>query len=274
MTARFSLEIKHPVPPVDALDMWVLVPGPVVGATPTAVRARRDLVTAQGIVWLRDRLMFAYLAPSNYTETGREPDAAGTGVVEQQRLRDAFPRRRAQELAACPVEGSAEVGKLPLDYVASLARDTTRVTYSETRAKKKSSIPLPPTAFQDAHLVRTVTTLAPEYSRWIRYAYGDSKEWDDEAGCVLVLWERVAPKLGKLQAKTLKRAQGLAHMAVQDHKLLKNCGIERHCGVAVALLLGVSEVNYRQHWVGRWQAMHDELDKLDTEALEALWKAL
>lgn len=277
MTAHedFSLEIRHPFPPVDDLECWVLLPGP---CSRPVIRQRSTVPvgpTAQDLVWLRDWLLFAYLAPTGYRESeGPEPEPTWVAVDERKPLRDAFPRARAAELGECPLEGAEAPGRLPFDYVASLARDTTRVTCSETRAKKKSSVPLGPTAFEDAHLVRTVATLAPEYSRWIRYTYADSKEWADEAGNVAELWARVVPKLGKLQAKTLQRAKGLAHLAVQSHKLRKNCGIERYCGVALALLLGVSDVNYRQHWAPRWAAMHEALDRLDTGALEALWKKL
>lgn len=276
MSARenFSLEIRHPFPPVADLECWVLLPGP---CSRPVVR-RREAVpvgpTAQDLVWLRDWLLFAYLAPTGYRETERPPEPDGVGVIETGRLRDAFPRQRASVLAECPLDGDAEAKNLPFDYVATLARDTTRVTCSETRKKKKSAIPLGPTAFEDAHLVRTVATLPTELSRWIRYAYADSLEWDDQAGCVMLLWSRVQAQLGKMQAKTLQRAKGLAHLAVQHHKFLKNTGTPRYDGPELSILLGVTEVNYRQHWAARWDAMQSSLDGLDTEALSALWKRL
>lgn len=276
MTAResFSLEIRHPFPPVDDLECWVLLPGP---CSRPVIRQRSTVPagpTAQDLVWLRDWLLFAYLAPTGYRETDHPPEPDGVGVIETARLRDAFPRQRANDLAECPVEGEEAAKKLPLDYVATLARDTTRVTCSETRKKKKSAVPLGSTAFEDAHLVRTVATLPTEQSRWIRYAYADSVQWDDESGCVLTLWARVVPQLGKMQGKTLRRAKGLAHLAVQHHKHLKNAGLSRYDGPHLALLLGVSDVNYRQHWRARWEAMQSALDEIDTGALEALWKKL
>lgn len=276
MTARqsFSLEIRHAFPPVDDLECWVLLPGPCSRPVITGRSKAPAGPTAQDLVWLREWLLFAYLAPTDYRETDRPAEPDGVGVIETARLRDAFPRYRANDLAECPLEGSDEAKRLPFDYVASLARDTTRVTVSETRKKKKSAIPLGPTAFEDAHLVRTVATLAPELSRWIRYAYADSLAWDDEAGCVVTLWASVAPQLGKMQGKTLQRAKGLAHLAVQHHKHLKNAGASRYDGPALALLLGVSDVNYRQHWRARWDAMQSVLDELDTGALEALWLKL
>jgi hypothetical protein len=276
MTARqsFSLEIRHAFPPVDDLSCWVLLPGPFSRPVVTKRSKAPAGPIAQDLVWLREWLLFAYLAPTDYRETDRPAEPDGVGVIETARLRDAFPRYRANDLAECPLDGDDEAKRLPFDYVASLARDTTRVTCSETRKKKKSAMPLGPTAFEDAHLVRTVATLAPELSRWIRYAYADSLVWDDEAGCVVTLWARVAPQLGKMQGKTLQRAKGLAHLAVQHHKHLKNAGQSRYDGPALALLLGVSDVNYRQHWRARWDAMQSVLDKLDTGALEALWKQL
>ena len=280
MTTRpnFSLEIRHTPPPVESVESWALRVLDVIHMPPS-VQIRRgrsgSAPIAQDLVWLREWLLFAYLAPTGYRESeGPEPVATWVAVDERKPLRDAFPRSRAAELGECPLEGAEAPGRLPFDYVASLARDTTRVTCSETRAKKKSSIPLGPTAFEDAHLVRTVATLATEQSRWIRYAYADSVVWDDEAGCVVTLWARAAGQLGKMQGKTLRRAKGLAHLAVQHHKHLKNAGKSRYDGQHLALLLGVSDVNYRQHWRARWDAMQSVLDELDTGALEALWKKL
>jgi hypothetical protein len=274
MTAKLSIEIRHPAPPPGAFECWVLLPGPDAG--PLAKRRYKAPAgpMAQDLVWLRDRLMFAYLAPGDYRETERPSDADGCGVIETGRTRDAFPRARAADLAECPLDGADESTKLPFDYVATLARDTTRVTCSETRKKKKSAIPLGPTAFEDAYLVRTVATLAPELSRWIRYTYADSIDWNDEAGNVLAAWESALPQLGKMQGKTLQRAKGLAHLAVQHHKHLKNSGKSRYDGPALALLLGVSDVNYRQHWRARWDALQSALDQIDTRALETLWRAL
>ena len=278
MTAHheLSLEIRSPFPPVADLDTWVLLPGPY--SRPVVSKRSSKAPTgpiAQDLVWLREWLMFAYLAPTNYREAeGPEPEPSWVVVAERPPLRDAFPRARAAELGECPVADDAAPGRLPFDYVASLARDTTRVTCSETRPKKKSSVPLGSTAFEDAHLIRTVTTLEPEQSRWIRYAYGDSLVWEDEAGCVVTLWERVSPQLGKMQGKSLQRAKGLAHLAVQHHKHLKNAGQSRYDGPDLARLLGVTDVNYRQHWSARWGAMQSVLDKLDVGALEALWLKL
>ena len=279
MNAReFSLEIRHTLPPVEPVESWVLqapspAPALIVSAAPRFPAASKPM--AQDLVWLRDWLLFAYLAPTKYREPeGPEPEPTWVAVEERPPLRDAFPRSRAAELGECPLDGADAPGRLPFDYVVSLARDTTRVTCSESRPKKKSSIPLGPSAFEDAQLIRTVATLEPEQSRWIRYAYADSLVWDDEAGCVVTLWERALPVLGKMQGKTLQRAKGLAHLAVQHHKRLKNSGQTLHEGPALARLLGVTDVNYRQHWRARWDVLQDVLDKLDTGALEALWRKI
>ncbi|WP_122516769.1 bacteriophage antitermination protein Q [Pseudomonas viridiflava] len=264
--------------PALPVDSWVLLVAESAPEAPRAALVRRSRAApkpmAQDLVWLRDWLLFAYLAPTDYRETDRPPEADGVGVVETDRLRDAFPRYRANELGECPLDGCEDTKRLPFDYVASLARGTTRVSCSETRKKKKSAIPLGPTAFEDARLIRSVATLEPEQARWVRYAYGDSLVWDDEAGCVVALWQRSAPQLGKMQGKSLQRAKGLAHLAVQHHKRLKNAGTCLHAGPDLARLLGVTDVNYRQHWAPRWAVMQSELDKLDVGALEALWLKL
>ena len=145
---------------------------------------------------------------------------------------------------------------------------------SETRPKKKGAIPLGPFAFQDAHVVKVVGSMATEYGQWLRYGYGDSKEWADEAGLVVALWARIEPKLGKIQAKTRKLVQALAHLAVQNFRSLANSGRTVHPAFRLRELLGVSESNWDQHWAKRWQLCEDELWLLDGEALADLLKRL
>lgn len=155
---------------------------------------------------------------------------------------------------------------------AEMARVVTRVKASETRPKKGSTMPLPPWAFDNARMVQAIGRLPVEHQYWLRYAYADSREWSDEAGVVGLLWAGFQPTLGRAQGKTLARAKGLAHLAVQDHKARKNSGRSIHEPARVRELLGVKESNWDQHWCPRWQAMHRLMDRIDREALAALWE--
>lgn len=263
----FALEIRHAAPTSSAAECWVELED----AAPVARRPRPAWrvpeVTLQDLQWLRERLLFAFLAPGDYRDD--RPPQKIVGAYDTSCTRDAFPRWRAEELAECPADGG-QAKRLPLDYVASLARDTTRVTVSETRKKKASSDPLPPSAFDDARLVRIVAAQAPACRHWLRYAYADSKEWADEAGAVVELWARVAPGLGKMQAKTLAKAKGLAHLAVQHGKRYANAGTELYSAARLAELLGVTTSNYDQHWRPRWKALLEALERLDEQALRAV----
>lgn len=155
---------------------------------------------------------------------------------------------------------------------AEMARVVTRVKASETRPKKGSTMPLPPWAFDHARLVQAIARLPAEHQCWLRYAYADSREWSDEAGVTRRLWAGFALTLVSAQAKTLARAKGLAHLAVQDHKARKNHGRGNHEPAEVRALLGVKESNWDQHWCPRWQAMHRLMDTIDRDALAALWE--
>lgn len=263
----FTIDIRHSAPAVPAVECWVeLTDQPAMPRRPR-LPWRAPEITDQDLQWLRERLMFAFLAPSDYRDD--RPEQKTPGAFDSTRTRDAFPRYRAQELSVCPTEGG-ESRRLPLDYVASLARDTTRVTVSETRKKKSSSHPLAPSAFDDARLVRIVGALEPKHRHWLRYAYADSKAWEDEAGAVVELWARVAPGLGKLQAKTLQKLKGLAHLAVQHGKRRANAATELYKAARLAELLGVTTANYDQHWRPRWQVLGEAVDGLDREALRAV----
>lgn len=263
----FSLEIRHAAPSAPTVERWVELDEDC----EIPRRPRRPwsppAITEQDLQWMRDRLLFAFLAPSDYRD--ERPPEKPTGVFDTTCTRDAFPRYRAQELAECPAE-AGEARRLPFDYVAALARDTTRVTVSETRKKKSSSHPLAPSAFDDARLVRIVGAMEPKHRHWLRYAYADSKAWEDEAGAVVELWGRVVPAMGKLQAKTLQKLKGLAHLAVQHGKRRANAGTELYKAGRLAELLGVTTANYDQHWRPRWQALLNEVDRLDREALRVV----
>jgi len=245
---------------------WIEISEPASNPVRLPQAWRPPGVTMQDLQWMRDRLLLAFLAPGDYREDRPPQKAAGAYCTS--RTREAFPRWRAEELAECQTEG-AQARRLPIDYVASLARDTTRVTFSETRKKKTSSHPLPPSAFDDARLVRIVAAQAPAYRHWLRYAYADSKDWPDEAGAVVELWARAAPALGRMQAKTLAKAKGLAHLAVQHGKRYANAGTELYSAARLAELLGREVSNYDQHWRPRWKALLGALERLDEEALRA-----
>lgn len=237
-----------------------------------APRPRRGAarIEEQDLGNMRELVLGAFLGPQHY----REDDGTYVAPYTTERLKGEFiPAEMLDERAQCQAD-DGQVTRLPKAYVAALAKGTTRVIASETRPKKKSSIPLGPLAFQDARVSREVGQLATEQGQWLRYAYGDSKAWDDEAGIVCALWARVEPLLGKMQPKTRDRTRALVHLAVQEGKSLRNSGRLFYSGPHLAQLVGVTETNWRQHWAERWAIMADELFMLDREALRALAKRL
>lgn len=265
-----SLGYSPAAPAAPAIEYWAVQAVELVERRAPRVRRTVPSIVCQDLQWMRERLMFAFLAPSDYRDD--RPEQKLLGAFDTTTTRDAFPRYRAQELAECPADCEG-ARRLPLDYVVSLARDTTRVTVSETRKKKSSSHPLAPTAFEDAHLVRIVGAMEPMHRHWLRYAYADSSDWADEAGAVVELWRRALPSFGKLQGKTLQKLKGLAHLAVQDHKRQANAGLSIYKAADLARLLGVTEPNYDQHWRARWQRLHDVLAEIDRHSLEGVWRA-
>ena len=266
-----TLTLKGGVPftrrpsPVSPSGLYVLDDS----ASPVARRSVRSprvpQVIAHDRATMRDLVLGAFLGPQFF----REDEPARAAEYTTEKTRDAFPARLAEDLAPVPTEGGPD-GRLPKEYVTSLARGTTRVIASETRKKKTSAIPLGPLAFQDAHIVRAVSQLQPGHQAWLRYAYADSKVWDDESGAVVGVWAIYEPRLGKLQAKSLQKAKGLAHLAVQDIKLFLNCARSNYGAGRLCELLGVTDVNYRKHWSARWQGLRDAVLELDGLALEEL----
>lgn len=253
-------------------------PGPVyvlgeapAPAQPARLEVRRQVqaVTDHDRNIMRDLVLGAFLGPQHF----REDDGTYVAPYTTETTRDAFPAH-LEELRECRTPDGQLSGRLPAAYVAGLAKGTTRVIASETRPKKKSAVPLGPLAFQDARIVREVGRLAPEHQHWIRYAYADSLAWDDEQGAVVALWARYEPELGKVQAKTRKAAQGLAHLAVQNAKRFINAGQDLHHPYRLRELLGVTEANWDKHWSPRWQGLKAAAFAMDRAALGALCKQL
>jgi hypothetical protein len=234
-----------------------------------AAKLRLPFITEQVIGNMRDLVLCSFLG-SQFAES---EDRASVAQYTTETTRDAFPRRLAESLGECLTEGG-ESGRLPADYVAALARSTTRVVASETRPKKKGAILLGHFAYQDAHVIKAIARLAPEHGQWLRYAYGDSKVWDDEQGAVVALWKRAEPLFGKMQAKTLQRVRSLAHLAVQAGKSRMNSGREIHGSEKLMQLLQVKRGNFDVQWAPRWKLYADQLAQLDREALAALARAL
>jgi len=267
LTLGWTGDAAKPAPGAPA---FVLVDEPAqpapVARPPRPVRCAID---AQVLGTMRDLVIVSYLG----AQFPEDRDQAGVAQYTTETTRDAFPRRLVEELGECITEGGP-AGRLPADYVASLARGTTRVVASETRPKKKGAVLLGPFAYQDAHVIKIIATLAPEHGHWLRYAYGDSLVWEDEQGAVVALWARVQPILGKIQAKTLQRVRSLAHLAVQAGKARMNSGREIHGSDKIMQLLGVARGNYDVHWAPRWKLYAEQLKQLDREALTALARAL
>lgn len=186
------------------------------------------------------------------------------------------PRRVIESEVAAPYDTSRfrdrYKGSASDRREAEMRRESTRVTVSQTRSRPKSSMPLPPWAFDDTKVIRAIATLPEDYQHWLRYAYADSREWCDEQGASVALWRRFEPTIGSVQDKTRKTCKGLAHLAVQCHKSRKNSGKVAHPPARIQQLLGVTRASWDKRWCPRWSAMHDIMNQLDREALEALWR--
>lgn len=222
-----------------------------------APRPARRFIDAQVISSMRDLVLASFLG-SQFAE---DRDRPGPTPYTVEGTRDCRPAGLTE--ADLKTRGAED-----------LKRVTTRLHASETRPKKKGAVLLGPFAYQDAHVIKTIGTLAPEYGQWLRYAYGDSREWDDEQGAVVALWKRAEPLFGKVQAKTLKNIRALAHLATQAGKARMNSGREIHDSEKLMQLLQVKRGNFDVQWAPRWKLYAEQVERLDRDALEALAKAL
>ncbi|GAA0753184.1 bacteriophage antitermination protein Q [Sphingomonas trueperi] len=207
------------------------------------------MLEAQDLAYMRRTVVYAHATPSPRRVSESDMPARFTDERYPERRHRAGPDR----------------------WAAEMKRSSTRLVASGTRPKPKSSLPLPPWAFEDSKVVAAIRTLPADYQHWLRYAYADSREWSDEQGVTVALWRRFEPTLGGAREKTRKACQGLVHLAAQCHKSRKNSGQVVHEPARIQELLGITRANWDKHWCPRWVAMHGILNQLDREALEALW---
>lgn len=208
------------------------------------------MLGAQDLAFVRRTVVYAHATPSPRRVSEADTPARFTDDTYRDRLPPAGPRR----------------------WAAEMRRGSTRVMASATRPKPKSSMPLPPWAFEDAKVVQAIRSLEADHQHWLRYAYADSREWCDEQGVTVALWRRFEPTLGGAREKTRTACKGLAHLAAQCHKSRKNSGQVLHEPARLQELLKISRANWDKHWGPRWHAMHRILNELDREALTALWR--
>lgn len=222
-----------------------------------APRARRRSIDEQVISNMRDLALVSFLGAQFPDDKDRPAPVAYT----TENTRDCRPAGLTE--ADLMTRGAED-----------LKRVTTRLHATATRPKKKGGTLLGPFAYQDAHVIKAIGTLEPAYGQWLRYAYGDSRQWEDEQGSVVALWARVQPLLGKMQAKTLDRMRALSHLAVQAGKARLNSGREIHGSEKLMQLLQVNRGNYDVNWAPRWKLYAEQIERLDRDALQALAKAL
>lgn len=208
------------------------------------------MLGAQDLAFIRRTVVYAHATPSPRRVSEGGEVASYCDDIYRDRLPPAGPSR----------------------WSAEMKRASTRLVASPTRAKPKSTLPLPPWAFDDAEVVAAIRTLPADYQHWLRYAYADSREWMDEQGVAVALWRRFEPTLANARPKTLKACKGLAHLATQCHKSRKNSGKVLVEPARLQELLEITRANWDKHWAPRWNAMHGILNQLDREALEALWR--
>jgi len=133
--------------------------------------------------------------------------------------------------------------------------------------KGKSSMPLPPWAFEDSRVVRFVNALPDAQRNWVMYAYSDCYSWDHESGAVCALWSEFDSVVGNVREETKQKLKGMAYLCVQDYKAIKNRGKPAHLPSRIRTLIDVPDGNWRRDWLPRWRKMQKILGDFDSHAL-------
>lgn len=150
--------------------------------------------------------------------------------------------------------------------VRSVRGDIFVVKAREVRVSK-GSVPLAPSAFEDARVVRAVRSLEIGQQHWLRYAYSDAYKWDDEQGATVALWEAFKSQLSGARAETVNKCKALAYLCLQDFKHFRLRGEYKYPPSEVQRLARVPDSNWRRDWLPRWRAMQEILAELDRQAL-------
>lgn len=119
LTLKGGVSFARPAAPS---DLYVLDDSArTVAQRPARARRAPEVMTHDRAI-MRDLVLGAFLGPQFF----REDEPARAAEYTTDKTRDAFPARLAADLAAVPTEGGPD-GRLPKDYVTSLARGTTRI---------------------------------------------------------------------------------------------------------------------------------------------------
>lgn len=149
-----------------------------------------------------------------------------------------------------------------------------RVTFTETRAKPKPTIPLDADAFAQSRLLRAVAALPPFSRCWVLWAYSPRDlTWAAETEITRVIWQRFEPSLAGCAAATVTRCRSLAWLAALETRDQCRYGEGTYSPEHVRLLLSLSPHNWRRDWLPRWRALLAIALDCDVSALTPLLPA-
>ena len=135
----------------------------------------------------------------------------------------------------------------------------------------RSKLPSPSLQNKDPQLILLCARLLDDQRNWVRYAYTDNYQWDNEQSIVKEIWNRFHQSLAKpFSEEKTKKLKGLCYLCLQDAKYQKNNDEVFHKPARIRELLDISESNWRRDWLPHWKKFRSIIDDIDSSALKVL----
>lgn len=142
---------------------------------------------------------------------------------------------------------------------------------TQTRTKGTSKVLITPEQFSTASWRRALHKLNDQQRAWVLWCYANDLTFSHQEAIVHWGWSEFSLVLkGKrIAAKTLQRLKALTWLAAQDVKA-EVLGRDIYQSRQLALLVGVTQDNWRQNYATQWLELKLQFTSLDREGLVAM----
>ena len=139
---------------------------------------------------------------------------------------------------------------------------------TQTRTKGTSKVLITPEQFSTASWRRALHKLSDQQRAWVLWCYANDLTFSHQETIVRWGWTEfsLALKGKRVAAKTKQRLRALTWLAAQDVKA-EVLGRDIYQSQQLALLVGVTQDNWRQNYAAQWLEVKSLFMKLDMDTL-------
>ena len=146
------------------------------------------------------------------------------------------------------------------------------VTTLACKQFKRSPMPLPDSAFDDAALVRDMNSASEHISDWLRFCYSDGAQCPTKVLLSILLARFYTHESKKVSEESKELIKKLALLATLQKRDALNARSNQLKQVEIAKLSKRSTKAWEKTWSKRWKRLLNILDTFDREGLEHVYE--